>query len=102
MRGSILPPHRIRPILRPEKALGLRQHGGKARGARPFRHGLLQGEEDVDGALEQRLFDQNNFGDKFLHDGQRQFADLASPRCLRPRWLRRMVWRHAIAFHIDG
>ncbi len=103
MRGSILPPHRIRPTLRPAKALRLRQHGGKARGAGAFRHRLLQREEGVDGALDLRLVDQDDVGDQFAHDRQRQRADIldrdafgqrraAAAACCR-RWM---------AFHIDG
>ena len=103
MRGSILPPHRIKPTLRPAKRCRLGQHRGEPGGARPFRHGLLQGQEGIDGALDQRLVDQDNVADQFAHDGQRQLAGIAATAMpsasVAPPHGRSAPW---IAFHIDG
>ena len=76
MRGSILPPHKIRPTFLPGKRSGLRQHGGQARGARAFRHGLLQREIGVHRAFEMRLVDQHDLGDQLADHRQRQLTDI--------------------------
>ena len=60
MRGSILPPHRIRPTLRPRKRSGCASKRGEAGGAGALRHGLLQREIGVDRALEMGLVDQDD------------------------------------------
>ena len=102
MRGSILPPHRIKPTLRPAKRSGDCQHGGKSGGAGAFGHHLLQGQERIDRALDHRLVDQNNVATNSRTTGSVSVptfftampsASVAPPHGKLPRW---------IAFHIDG
>ena len=52
MRGSILPPHRTRPTLRPRKCAGSAKHRRKAGCARTFGKRLLMGEIGHDRALD--------------------------------------------------
>ena len=76
MRGSILPPQRMRPTLRLRNRRRIRQHSGKAGGAGTFRHRLLQGEKRVHRALDLRLVDQNDVADQFAHHRQGELADI--------------------------
>ena len=76
MRGSILPPQRMSPTLRPRNRSGFGEHGGKSGGAGTLRHGLLQCEEGVDRPLDQRLVDQDDVAHTLTHHRQRQLADI--------------------------
>ena len=103
MRGSILPPHRMSPTFLPRKRSRLGQHGGKAGGARAFRHRLLQRQKGIDRALEMRLVDQHDVGDQLADDRQRELADMLDRDAFGERRpADRPVARRAIAFHIDG
>ena len=76
MRGSMLPPHRMSPTLRPRKRSGLTSMAREPGGAGALRHGLLQGQVGVDRAFEMRLVDQHDLGDELAHDRQGQLADI--------------------------
>ena len=74
IRGSMLPPHRMSPTLRPRNLLRLDQHRAQPGGAGALGHGLLQGQVGVDRAFEMRLVDQHDLGDELAHDRQRERA----------------------------
>ena len=76
MRGSMLPPHRIRPTLRRRKRSGSTSKAASPAAPAPFGHRLLQGKIGIDRALELHLVDQDDLGDELAHDRQRQRADV--------------------------
>src|SRR5262249_41585045 len=85
MRGSILPPHRISPILRPRNPSGRARKGGGARAPPPPRNRLLQGEVGVHGALQMRFADQDDVAHERAHRRQREFADILDRNAFRKR-----------------
>ena len=85
MRGSMLPPHRISPTLRPRNRSGLASMAREPGRAGAFRHGLLQGEIGVDRPLEMRLVDQHDLGDELAHDRQRERAHVLDRDAFRQR-----------------
>ena len=103
MRGSILPPHRIRPTRLPAKALRLFQHRGKARGARALRHGLLQGQVGVDRPFEMRSRRPARCRTHARGRSATSACRHSSPRCLRRASAPPQGWSSPCkAFHIDG
>ena len=89
MRGSILPPHRISPTLRPRNRSGSASMAASPAAPAPFRHRLLQREEGVDRALDQRLVDQHDVAHAVRARPAASACRHSSPRCLRPASRRR-------------
>ena len=74
--GSMLPPHRTRPTLRPRKRSGCAQDGREARRARALHHRLLDLEQHHDRLLDVALVHEQHVGHRARDDLPRDPARL--------------------------
>ncbi len=102
MRGSMLPPHRISPTLRPTKRSGLTSMAASPAAPAPSAIVFCSVRIGVDRALQMRLVDQHDLGDQFAHDRQRQRADVLHRDALGQRRAAERRCAPCSAFQNDG